>query len=160
MTAAIAPDLFGCADVTLPPSQRARATNDPMKRHRGKTADARRVKDLFLSYMQALGNPQNAIIQAKAAKAAELMVAAENLRAKLISGDGDANQLVRLENLADRAVRGLALPEPASAPAHVPLRERLASKAMAAASDAAPPTISLRERLAAAASSREVAKVA
>lgn len=156
-SAAISADLFGCADIALPPSQRARATNDPMKRHRGKTAEARRIRDLFLGYMAALGNPQSAIVQAKAAKAAELMVAAENLRARLINGDGDANQLVRLENLADRAVRSLGLPEANAVPAHVPLRERLASEIAVAPDDA--PSIPLRQRLARDSAS-EVDKVA
>jgi hypothetical protein len=145
---AIDPDLFGAADVAVPACQRSRVTNDPMRRHRGKTADARRVRDLYLSYMSALGNPLNAIVQANVAKAAELVAAAEIARAKLIDGAGDANQLVRIENLAARAVRSLGLPEANAAPAHVPLRERLAA-APARPSGEAPTSYSLRERLAA-----------
>jgi hypothetical protein len=147
---AIAPDLFGVADVAVPACQRSRVTNDPMRRHRGKTADARRVRDLYLCYMDALGNPLNAIVQANVAKAAELVAAAEIARAKLIDGSGDANQLVRIENLAARAVRSLGLPEANAAPAHVPLRERLSSEGTVSAP-------SLRERLAGAASPAKVA---
>jgi hypothetical protein len=150
----IASDLFGNADVTVPACQRSRVTNDPMARHRGKSADARRVRDLYLSYMGDLGNPVNAAVQARVAKAAELVVAAEIARAKLIEGGGDANQLVRLENLADRAVRSLGILKANAAPAHVPLRDRLSAEAR----PAEPPALSLRERLAGApASPAEVA---
>jgi hypothetical protein len=137
----IAPDLFGVADVSVPSCQRSRVTNDPMRRHRGKTAEARRVRDIYLSLMSAFGNPLDARAQMQVAAAAELMFASEQARAKLIDGTGDVNQVVRLENAAARALRSLGLPDANAAPARVPLRERLSSEGTVSAP-------SLRERLA------------
>jgi len=126
---ALLPDLFGCADVIVPACQRSRITNDPARRHRGTTADGRRVRDLFLSFMSALGNPQNANLQANCLKAARLVVAAEIAGARIIEASGDLNEMVRIENAADRAVRRLGLPAQVKDAQHVPLRERLKTRA-------------------------------
>jgi hypothetical protein len=48
--------------------------------------------------------------------AAELKVAAEIERGKVLAGCGDAETLVRIENLADRAVRKLGLKPGQAAP--------------------------------------------
>ena len=89
--------------------QRSRTTNSPLKRVNRKTAQGRRVADLFGAYLAALGNPQDAITQANALTAAELKTAAEDARKALLDGKGDGDQLVRLENLAFRAERKLGL---------------------------------------------------
>jgi hypothetical protein len=104
-----APDLFGFNDVVLPRFQRARTTNNPLRRVRGVTADGRRIRDLFLSFMGALGNPRNAVVQARVLAAVQLVVKAEIEGAKIIAEDGDPNELVRLQNAADRAMRRLGL---------------------------------------------------
>ena len=124
------PDLFGFADVATPRCQRAAVTNAPYRRNRGTTAEGRRVRDLFLSYMATLGNPVNAGRQAAIYAAAQLVVAAEVAGAKIIADGGDPNELVRLQNAADRAVRRLGLPSqaPGDQP-RVPLRERLRARA-------------------------------
>jgi hypothetical protein len=127
------PDLFGFADVAVPRSQRSRVTNDPVRRHRGTTSDGRRVRDLFLSFMSALGNPVNANVQAKCLTAARLVVTAEIAGARIIDVGGNLNELVRLENAADRAVRRLGLAQqPNGQQPHVPLRERLKTRAAVA----------------------------
>jgi hypothetical protein len=131
------PDLFGFADVAVPRCQRSRVTNDPARRHRGTTANGRRVRDLFLSFMAALGNPVNADIQARALAAAQMRVAAEIAGAKITDGNGDPNEFVRLQNAADRAVRRLGLPaQPNGSQQHVPLRERLKARGAPEANNA------------------------
>jgi hypothetical protein len=146
----LAPDLFGFADCALPAAQRSRVTNAPMCRQRGTTAKGRRLRDLYIGYMAALGHPTDIVGQTNCLKAAELVLAAETARASLLNGAGDANTVVRLENLADRAIRRLGLPAPGEQP-HVPLRERLAAEAATGvASEAAAfrGALSMRERLA------------
>ena len=138
--AALQPDMFGFRDVDLPPAQRSRVTNDPTSRHRGTTADARRVKDLFLSYLGRLGHPVDAATQAAVFAAADLAVTAEKTRAKVLAGGDDRsalNELVRVQNMADRALRRLGLSTQSNTPRHVSLRERLARKAAAAAEEVA-----------------------
>ena len=69
--------------------------------------------------------------------AAELMVAAKNARAELLAGRGDVEQVVRLENLANRAVKRLGI-KPPERP-RMSLRDRLIAEAeaMDAAEEAA-----------------------
>lgn len=52
---------------------------------------------------------RSCVAQADALRAAELMVAAEEARAKLLAGEGDANAVVRMENRAARAARKLGV---------------------------------------------------
>jgi hypothetical protein len=86
-------------------------TNDPVAARTSlNTARGRRIADLFRSYMAALGNPSDAVTQANVLAATELKVAAEDARKRLLDETGgDANALVRLENLAHRAERKLGL---------------------------------------------------
>jgi hypothetical protein len=56
-----------------------------------------------------MGRPTNAAIQASGLAAAELMIAPATARAEFLAGRGDIEQIVRLENLAARAVRRLAI---------------------------------------------------
>ena len=86
-------------------------TNDPVAARTSlNTARGRRIADLFRAFMVALNNPSDAITQANVLAAAELKVAAEDARKRLLDGTGgDADALVRLENLAHRAERKLGL---------------------------------------------------
>jgi hypothetical protein len=86
-------------------------TNDPLSARTDRnTARGRRIADLFRGYMAALGNPSDAITQANILTAAELKVAAEDARKRLLNGEGaDVDGLVRLENLAHRAERKLGV---------------------------------------------------
>jgi hypothetical protein len=95
---------------------RSRTTNAPVKsRHNLNSAPGRRVSDLYRAALAAMGNPIDAVSQANALAAAELKVAAENERAKLLAGAGNADALVRVENLAARAERKLGIKAGASA---------------------------------------------
>lgn len=91
------------------PRQRSATTNGPMRRVSGNTAAGRRLRDLYGAFLQHMSNPADTIAQASALNAAELTVATENARAELLAGCGDIEQIVRLENLANRAVRRLGL---------------------------------------------------
>jgi hypothetical protein len=111
------------------PRQRSAVTNGPMRRTSGNTAAGRRVRDLYRAFLQHMTNPADTIAQANALNAAELTVAAENARTKLLAGQGDIEQIVRLENLANRAVRRLGI-KPGTAPA-LTIRDRLIAEAEA-----------------------------
>jgi hypothetical protein len=81
-----------------------------------KTTQGRRIRSLFRAHMAKLtvGDPLH---QAAAMRAAELIVASEDMRAKLLAGDTTAEEAVtRLENAARRAERDLIplIPRPLS----------------------------------------------
>jgi hypothetical protein len=120
-----------------PETSRSRMTNRPLAgRANGNTREGRRLRDLFQSYIAALSNPSDPATQAAVLAAAELTVAAEAARARLLAGDGDIDSVVRIENLAARALRRLNI-KPASKPPVPSLREYLARRA--AAAHVAPP---------------------
>jgi hypothetical protein len=102
-------NLFGELPPPPHPVRRSRITNDPTSRANQDTAAGRRLADMIRGFLAEMGNPRSPVAQADAIRAAELTVAAENARAKLLKGDGDGNAVVRLENLATRAVRKLGL---------------------------------------------------
>jgi hypothetical protein len=114
------------------PTRRAKTSNNPLSRINGNTRRGRRFSDLLRSYLRAMGNPVEANRQADAIAAAELKCAAEDLRARLLAGPNaglaDVEQIIRLENAADRAVRKLRI-EPGAAPAGPTLEEHLAKLA-------------------------------
>jgi hypothetical protein len=85
---------------------RAKATNNPIGRA-GNTARGRRIRDLYRVFLRIMGDPVDAVSQAAAVRAAELTVAAEDARMKLLAGGGDIDQVVRLEGVARRAVADL-----------------------------------------------------
>jgi hypothetical protein len=87
----------------------SKATNDPLHRANGNTSQGRRVRDLYQAFMEDMGNPTGALAQANCLTAAELKTAAEVARAAFLAGTGDAEQLIRLENLAARAKRKLGI---------------------------------------------------
>jgi hypothetical protein len=99
------------ASAERPAALRARATNDPLHgRASRNTAQGRRIGDLFDAYLRAMGNPADALAQANALAAAELKVATEDARAKLLAGgDIDPDQVVKLEGAAARAERKLGI---------------------------------------------------
>jgi hypothetical protein len=83
---------------------------DPLVgRVNGNTITGRRIRQRWRAYLAALGNPTDPLVRAAAADAAELKIAAEDGRAALRAGKGDADQVVRMENAADRAERRLGL---------------------------------------------------
>lgn len=108
---------------------RSRRTNDVFSGGLSKnTAVGRRVCDLLRGFLRATGDPSDTVLQSNALRAAELTVAAETARAKLLAGDGDIDAVVRIEGMAARAVRTLGIKPAPSAPT-VSLREQLAAEA-------------------------------
>jgi hypothetical protein len=94
---------------SAPLTSRAALTNDPLRRRAdGRTPQGRRIRDLFRAYSNAMGTPSDPGTQAAILAAAELVVAAECARAKVLADGGDVEQPVRLENLAARATRRFA----------------------------------------------------
>jgi hypothetical protein len=110
-------------------TRRAKITNDPVSvRASLNTSQGRRVADLYRSYLRAMGGPSDTVAQANVLAAAELMVAAEMARVDLLAGKADVDQLVKLENLAARAIRRLGIkPGAAAAPGDDAWRKFLAS---------------------------------
>src|SRR5215475_16071665 len=106
-----------------PANNRSRSTNRPAKMVIDqRSAVGRRLKDLADAYAEALGGwPKLSDAQAAAVRrAAEMVALAEQARHEALrNGVGDPDRLVRLENLAARAVKALSLdrkrePEPPS----------------------------------------------
>jgi hypothetical protein len=112
---------------TRSPTTRSQLTNDP-RRVRGvdgRSAVMRRRRDLISMYVAALGNQITDSKMVEIVRAADLVAAAETQRALSLRGQPiDVLGLVRLENLAARAVKALGIKSEARA--HVPMRERLA----------------------------------
>ncbi len=95
----------------VPRCSRARRTNDPFAGIDRNTARGRRVADLVRSYLRALGNPADIGRQAQIIAAAELAVLAEEHRAAALRepAAADYEQLVRVQSVADRALRRLGI---------------------------------------------------
>jgi len=103
------------AIVPKPSKVRSKITNDPSQRH-GRSAEARRVKDLFASYIAALGGPVDVATQALVLSAAEHVAIAERTRADVIAGKLAPTEAVRSQGAADRALRRIGLNRPATPP--------------------------------------------
>jgi hypothetical protein len=80
-------------------------------RYNGNSREARRMIALAGKFRTALGPvANNPIVALRIERAAELVVLSENLRAALIRGEKvDVSNLLRLEAIADRALRQLGL---------------------------------------------------
>ena len=114
-------------------TNRSATSNDLLRaRANGRTSAGRRVRDLYRAYLTGLSNPDDAV-KAQVIAAAELMVAAENARAELLAGRGDVEQIVRLENLANRAGRRLGIHR--TGPTQLSLRDQLIAEAEAREAD-------------------------
>jgi hypothetical protein len=89
--------------------RRSRVTSDPIRaRHKATTSRGLRVRDLFRAFMAKL-DADDVVAQAAALRAAELTVTAEDIRGRITAGDFDlAEQLVRVENMVERATRAVA----------------------------------------------------
>jgi hypothetical protein len=98
-----------------PVNARSVATNRPRKQVlSGNTLEGRRLLDLADAYAAALGGwPALSELQAaRVRRAAELVVIAEHARRDALLGKfSDPALLVKLENVAARAVRSLGVPE-------------------------------------------------
>jgi hypothetical protein len=91
----------------------SRTTNRPTaprEPNRSAHSRRRRIRDLFAGYMTKLP-AGDVLAEGAALRAAELVAAAEDMRARLVAGDltdAAADAVVRLENLAHRAELRLA----------------------------------------------------
>jgi hypothetical protein len=93
----------------------------------GRRRNARRVRDLVAAFTLALGGRVTADVMMKIKRAAELVTAAEALRASFLRGEPvDQLALSRLQGCSDRAVRALGIKDK---PARSSLAEYLAQKA-------------------------------
>ena len=101
--------------VTVASKTRAKLTNDPV-RGLGQSAEARRVRDLYRSYLTQLGSPVDAGTQAMIIASSEQVVIAENARRDHLAGKADLDSVIRAENMSARALRRLGLNKPATAP--------------------------------------------
>jgi hypothetical protein len=83
---------------------RSAVTARPEARLNGNSPAGRRVRDLYRGLMKRLNQPADVTVQAAVLALAELLTAAENARANLLTGKvSSSNELVRLENLVRRA---------------------------------------------------------
>jgi hypothetical protein len=83
---------------------RSAVTARPEARLNGNSPAGRRVRDLYRGLMKRLSQPADVTVQAAVLALAELLTAAENARANLLTGKvSSSNELVRLENLVRRA---------------------------------------------------------
>jgi hypothetical protein len=92
-------------------ANRSRISNDPFNSRRidGKSAYARRAKDLYKSHMAAMGNPADAVPMADALTAAELRTLAEDARSRFLGKDTSItiDSVLKLEGMASRAEKKL-----------------------------------------------------
>jgi hypothetical protein len=106
-TAAVAVSLSTRAVTAARPSKlRSAVTNNPRSRFDVNSAEGRRARDLFDAYMDRLGNPVDTDVVGDVIAAAELKARAETLRQR---SDIDLDQLIRVENRAERAVKALGI---------------------------------------------------
>jgi hypothetical protein len=83
----------------------------------GRTRLQRRIRALRDSYLVAIGEMASPELRERCERAAQLVAIAEDARRKALAGGFSLDGLVRIENIADRAVRALGLDrrrEPAS----------------------------------------------
>lgn len=92
---------------------RSRTTNNPADRL-GRSAQARRVRDLYNGYLDALGTPTDVPTLALVLAAAEAVAIAEVARAAYLDGKGDLNAVVRAENTANRSLKRIGLAKPSA----------------------------------------------
>ena len=113
----------------MPSKVRSKITNGPSQRH-GRSAEARRVKDLFVCYLDALGNPADVATQALILAAAEAVTIAENARRDHLAGKVGVgmNDVVRAEGAPNRALKRLGLNKPTPKPSGPTLDEFLATR--------------------------------
>jgi hypothetical protein len=113
---------------------RSRITNGVWLRGDGRSANARRVRDLAEAFMAALPAGVNDLTRAQVKKVAELVALAEATRAAALTAgtQTDLTALIRIEGEARRTLRALGLktePPPAKARGLEVARQRWAEDA-------------------------------
>jgi hypothetical protein len=112
----------------------AATTNDPTARWDLTTASGKRNRDLYKAFARQIGNPSDVATRALLIAAAEGVVIAETIRDKVMSGDRTVtiNDLVRAENMANRALRRLKLDKAAPPGPKKSFAEKIAEREAAA----------------------------
>ncbi len=88
---------------------RSRTSSNPMgARANGNSKQGRRIRDLYRGMLERIDAAPDLLVKAEILAAAELKVAAENARSRLLAGDvAGLDQVIRLERLAASTERGL-----------------------------------------------------
>jgi hypothetical protein len=97
----------------------------------GRTRLQRRIRALRDSYLAAIGEAASPELRDRCERAAQLVALAEDARCKALGGGiglDHLEHLVRIENIADRAVRGLGV-DRRREPERSSLAEHLAKRA-------------------------------
>jgi hypothetical protein len=95
----------------------------------GRTRLQRRIRALRDGYLAALGGTVSLELRDRCERAAQLVAIAEEARRKALAGGVDLDDLVRIENASDRAVRALGLYRPYEPTSRATgLKEYLASR--------------------------------
>lgn len=112
------------------------ALRAPKKRRRrckpidGRTRTARRIRELLMGYLAAIGGTVSPQLRERCERAAQLVTLAEDVRRKALGGRNiSLDDVIRVENAADRARRSIGLDQKPRGPTFVPLRERLMQEA-------------------------------
>ena len=85
---------------------------------------ARELREHYTAVLTGAGREMSIELAAAVSRASELCALVEDMRARALRGvDVNADDLVRMQRLADLSVRRLALPTGSTKP--LPLRERL-----------------------------------
>ena len=100
------------ADSDQLPKKRGQRGTPKRARVDGRRREARRLRQLIAGLMHQLTDGANAspLLIERVTRAAELCVLAEAARARALRDGGDLNDIVRLENLTQRALKLLAIP--------------------------------------------------
>jgi hypothetical protein len=92
---------------------------DPLVGINRRTARGREIRDLYRTRMAAIEQESDATLQAAVRRTVELQLLTEQFRAEMLAGGKlDAEQMVRVENMLNRAERHVAelitkMPKPA-----------------------------------------------
>ena len=77
----------------------------------GRTKTAKRIRELTAGYLAALGDVASAEAPERCERVAQLVALAEDVRRKALTGRSvSLDDVIRVENTADRARRALGLP--------------------------------------------------
>jgi hypothetical protein len=95
------------------PARRSAVSNNPIRaRAKQTTAEGRRLADIYRGILRAIGGVPTGQQQAIAIEAAELTLAAEDQRARLLKGEDITIKLMQTSKQRDRALRKLGLDGP------------------------------------------------
>lgn len=100
------------ADSDQLPKKRGQRGTPKRARVDGRRREARRLRELISGLMQQLNSGADAspLLLERVHRAAELCLLAEKSRALAMRHGGDLNSVIRLENVAARALKLLAIP--------------------------------------------------